>query len=170
MTISLSGFLLPTLTRTLDRLDHLLDKGEAYAAEKSIDAEVLLGLRLYPDMLPLSSQFIIASDVAQRGSARLAGLEPEACPSPTDRNFAVLRAYVANAKSLVEGRDAAAIDASAATELTVPVGRDRTATLTGEAFARMFMLPNVYFHAATAYALLRQAGVSLGKMDFLGDV
>ncbi|MEL6363549.1 MAG: DUF1993 domain-containing protein [Pseudomonadota bacterium] len=170
MTQTLSAFLLPTLDRALAQLVHILDRGEAHAAERSFDSATVLALRLFPDMLPLSFQFVIASDVAQRGTARLAGLEPEPAPAPTEATFAAYRAYVENARNLVGGRDAAAIDASAEKTTSFPIGRDRTAEMTGADFARRFILPNVFFHATTAYALFRQAGAPLGKADFLGDV
>ncbi len=37
-----------------------------------------------------------------------------------------------------------------------------------EEFVLSFSLPNVHFHATTAYDILRAKGVPLGKRDYLG--
>ena len=72
MTISMYQASVPTIIRALNNLAAVLDKGQQHAEAKKIDPAVLIGSRLYPDMLPLSKQVQIASDISKGGTARLA--------------------------------------------------------------------------------------------------
>ncbi len=76
MTISMYQALIPVSIRTLNNLTNILEKGAAYAETKKIDPSVLINSRLSPDMFPLSKQVQIASDIVNRGAARLALIEP----------------------------------------------------------------------------------------------
>ena len=166
MTISMYQVAIPSLVRSLNNLVAILEKGAAHAEAKKIDPSVLIASRLYPDMLPLIRQVHIASDIARRGVARLAGVEAPAVED-NETNFAELcdrlRAAVAYIKSFTPEQ----IDGSEEKEITLTIGKE-TMTFAGQAYLLFFILPNVYFHVTTAYDILRHCGVELGKRDFLG--
>ncbi len=165
MSISMHSASVPVFVRNLNNLLVWLDKAEAHAAEKKFDPTVYLGLRLAPDMLPWVKQIQIASDTAKGCVARLAGQEIPKWDD-TEASFDELRARIRKTIDYVQSVPAAAIDAGATREvvLTLRSGEER---FEGQRFLEHWALPNFYFHITTAYALLRQAGVGLGKGDYL---
>jgi hypothetical protein len=156
------------LTRPLANLAAVLAKGQADAEARGIDPAVLLQSRLYPDMFPLVRQVQIASDIARRGIARLAGSEAPAV-ADTETSFPELIARLEQAIAYIRSVPAEQLIGTEEREVTVPIGRDQTITMRGWPFLSTFVLPNVYFHVTTAYNILRHNGVVLGKRDFLGD-
>jgi hypothetical protein len=168
MSVSMSALSVPAFVQGLEALAITLEKAEAYAAAKTIDEAALLQSRLFPDMFPMVRQVQIATDTAKGAVARLGG---QAVPSfPDDEtSFAALRARVDRTIDFVKSVPAAAIDGSEAKEVSVK-GRSSTMTFKGQDYLLSFALPNFYFHLATAYGLLRQAGLDIGKRDFLGAV
>jgi len=166
MTISMYQATVPPLVRSLHNLAAILDKGAAHAETQKIDPAVLLNSRLYPDMLPLVRQVQIASDVARRGAARLAGLEAPKFED-TETTFAELIDRLQKTTTYLETLTPAQIDGTETKAIAVPMGAD-TMTFEGLPYLLAFIQPNVYFHVTTAYAILRHNGVPLGKLDFLG--
>lgn len=166
MTISMYQASVPSLIRSLNNLAGILEKGAAHAEAKKIDPTVLISNRLYPDMFPLGRQVQIASDVARRGAARLAGLE---APKMEDNEttFPELIARLKKTTSYLESLTPDLIDGSEEKSISLPVGTD-TMTFKGISYLLYFILPNVYFHVTTAYDILRHCGVEVGKGDFLG--
>ncbi|NGM50116.1 DUF1993 family protein [Caulobacter sp. 602-2] len=166
MTITAHRVSVPVFVQGLKGLSGVLAKAAAHVEALKLDPEALLKARLYPDMFPLIRQVQIATDFAKGASARLAGLEVPAWDD-VETSFEDLSARVARAIAYVEGLDPAAFDG--AEDRTVALTRRGETTehnaldyLTGQA------LPNFYFHLSTAYAILRENGVVLGKRDFLG--
>ena len=154
-----------TFTRALTNLIHVLEKAAAHAEAKKIEPSVLIASRLYPDMFPLAKQVQIASDVAKIGTARLAQVEPPKYEDD-ETTFAQLverlRKTIAYLATLEPGQ----FD-DGARMVTFPAQKDsRTWPASRYLFTRV--LPNVFFHCATAYDILRHNGVELGKRDFLG--
>ena len=166
MTISMYQVAVPSLVRSLNNLVAVLEKGAAHAEAKKVDPSVLIASRLYPDMLPLNRQVHIASDIARRGVARLAGVEAPAIED-NETTFAELCDRLHNAIAYVESFTAEQIDGSEEKEISLPIGKE-TMTFAGQAYLLFFILPNVYFHVTTAYDILRHCGVEIGKRDFLG--
>lgn len=166
MTISMYQVAVPSLVRSLNNLVAVLEKGAAHAEAKKVDPSVLIASRLYPDMLPLNRQVHIASDIARRGVARLAGVEAPAMED-NETTFAELCDRLHNAIAYVESFTAEQIDGSEEKEISLPIGKE-TMTFAGQAYLLFFILPNVYFHVTTAYDILRHCGVEIGKRDFLG--
>jgi hypothetical protein len=166
MTISMYQVAVPSLMRSLNNLIAILEKGAAHAEAKKIDPSVLIASRLYPDMLPLSRQVHIASDIARRGVARLAGAEAPALEDK-ETTFAELCDRLRNVLAFIESFTPEQIDGSEEKVISLPIGKE-TMTFAGQAYLLFFILPNVYFHVATAYDILRHCGVELGKRDFLG--
>jgi hypothetical protein len=167
MVHSMSQSLLPSLEIGLNALSAILEKAEAFAAEKKIDQGALLSTRLYPNMLPLSRQVQIASDQAKNGASRLAGIDPPR-HEDTETTLAQLRERVAKSLAHVKSVDAKAIDSAGDRDVTFPLGPVNKGHMKGEDYLNHFVLPNFYFHITTTYAILRQAGLDIGKSDFLG--
>jgi hypothetical protein len=157
----------PAFLQILGSLSGILTKAEAHCKAKNIQPEVLLGARLFPDMLPLSKQIQLASDFAAKGCARLAHSEVPSTPD-TEKTFDELKARLAKTVDYLKTFKPAQFEGADAKDVTFPAGPDRTITLKGQQFLNNFAFPNFYFHAATAHGILRHNGVEIGKRDFLG--
>jgi hypothetical protein len=168
MAISMYDFSIPVLTRGLTNLSAVLDKGAAHAAAKKFDSIVLAQSRLFPDMHPLVRQVQIACDTAKGAAGRLAGIE---VPKHEDNEvtFADLKARIAKTMDFLKTVTAPQLkdSESRAIEIKFPNGSWK---FTGIDYLNGFVLPNFYFHSSIAYALLRKAGVEVGKMDYLGPI
>jgi hypothetical protein len=157
----------PAYLQILGSLTGLLNKAEAHCKAKNVQPEVLLGSRLYPDMLPLSKQIQLATDFATRGCARVTHNEVPAAPD-TEKTFEELRQRIAKTVDYVKSFKPAQFDGADTKDVTFPMGPDKTMTLKGQQFISGFSLPQFYFHAAIAHGILRHNGVEIGKRDFLG--
>jgi uncharacterized protein len=166
MTISMYQASVPPLTRSLQNLIGILEKGEASAIARKIDPAVLIASRLYPDMLPLIKQVQIASDITRRGMARLASIEAPA-EADGETTFPELVARLQRTIGFLETLTPAQIDGTEAKAISLPMGKE-TMEFEGMAYLIGFVMPNVYFHVTTAYNILRHNGVEVGKQDFLG--
>jgi hypothetical protein len=166
MSLSMHAISVPVFVRTFKAMLTWLDKAQAHADARKFDSANYLGLRLAPDMLPLTKQVQIATDMAKGCAARLAGLE---VPKWDDNEASLddLRARLNKAIDFVQSVPVASIDGTEEREIVLPM-RQGEVRFAGQAYVLGYVLPNVYFHATTAYALLRHAGVELGKRDFLG--
>lgn len=165
MAITMHSASVPTFVRMLKNLSRWLDKAQAHAEAKKFDPNVLLGMRLAPDMLPFTRQVQIACDAAKFGVARTAGVE---APRHEDNETSLdqLRERIAKTIAFVESVAPEQFEGSETREVMVPQ-RSGSFTMTGEDYLRFFALPNFMFHVTTAYGLLRNNGVELGKSDFL---
>lgn len=157
----------PAYLQMLNSLTGLLAKAEAHCAAKKIDPSVMLGSRLFPDMLPLSKQIQLASDFAAKGCARLTHSEVPSMPD-TEKTFEELKQRLAKTIDHVKSYKPEQFEGADTKDVTFPVGPDRTMTLKGQQFFSAVSLPNFYFHAATAHGIMRHNGVEIGKRDFLG--
>ncbi|MGA0603865.1 DUF1993 domain-containing protein [Caulobacter sp. KR2-114] len=167
MTFSLHAATIPPYLQILGSVARLVDKAEAWCAETGTPAEEVITARLIADMLPFTYQ--VKSTAEHSIGAILAVREGFATPSLAmpPGTFTELRDKVAAAQ-----RDLAALDP---TEVDGFVGKpvrfefkEMRRDFTAESFLTGYALPNFYFHAVTAYDLLRARGVHLGKRDFLG--
>lgn len=165
MSFSLYDISVPAFIRGLDTLSHQLDKGAAYADEQGIDHAQLIGSRLAPDMYSLVGQVQSASDAAKFGAARLAGIAP---PSFADDETTLdeLRARIAKTQDFLGTVGPESMQDQEEREIVIRPG-GRELKFVARDYIRVFVLPNFYFHLTTAYGILRQQGVPLGKMDFL---
>lgn len=165
MTISIYSSTVPVLTRKLTALLAILNKAEAYAAERKFDADVFVGERLAPDMHPLKFQISSVTDHAKFIAARLSGKTPPVWPDD-EKSFADLKARVQKAIDYLATFTPEDLEGAATCPITTRIqGQDKT--ITGEEYFLTRALPNFYFHLTTAYALLRKGGVPVGKGDFL---
>jgi uncharacterized protein len=157
----------PAYLQMLGSLTGILGKAEAHCNAKNIQPEVLLGSRLFPDMLPLSKQIQLASDFAAKGCARLTHSEVPSTPD-TEKTFEELKQRLGKTADYVKAFKPTQFDGADTNDVTFPTGPDKTMTVKGQQFISHFSLPNFYFHAATAHDILRHNGVEIGKRDFLG--
>jgi uncharacterized protein len=160
---------IPVFETVLNALSAILDKAEAHAGAKKFEPAVLLSMRLAPDMFALTRQVQAATDQAKNGTARLAGVEPPKFED-TESTIAQLKERIAKTVAFLKTLDTKAIDASADREITFPLGPTNKGQMQGADYLNHFVLPNFYFHATSAYAILRHAGAEIGKRDFLGNI
>ena len=152
---------------TLESLDAILGKAVAHAEAKKFDVNNFCTARVAPDMLPFTVQIRIATDMAKAAAANLSGKE---APKFEDNETTIeeLRARVRRCITFLgtfTEKDFEKVTAKTPIKLAYPPGK---AMLANEyLFGRQ--IPNFFFHVATAYNLLRQGGVEIGKMDFLGN-
>ena len=167
MSLSMHSASVPAFVSLLNNMLVWLDKAQAHAEARKFDTVNYLGLRLAPDMLPLTRQVQICTDGVKGCVARLAGLEP---PKWEDNEATLdeVRARVRKTIDYALSIPAEQIDGSEAREILLPTRSGEPRRFTGQAYLLTFVLPNFYFHATATYALLRHAGVDVGKKDFLG--
>jgi hypothetical protein len=166
MSLTMYTAAVPTCIRALNSLASILEKAAADAEARKIDPAVLLNTRLFPDMLPLAMQIHIANDAARGGAARLAGAEVpafEAKERTLGEWIAASRATVAYLESL----QPAQFEGSENRTVTWQT-RTSTKNMQGTPYLFHHVLPNVFFHVTTAYDILRQSGLQIGKLDYLG--
>ena len=164
MATELYDLTVPVFTRALTALSALLDKAVEHAGEAGADA--LLASRLAPDMHPLSKQVQIACDSAKLCIARLSGLEAPV-HEDTETTIPELKARIAATLDYIGSAPRAAIDGQEDREVVLKFPGGEW-PFKGQGYVIGFALPNFFFHVSTAYGLLRQAGVPIGKRDFLG--
>ena len=165
MSLSMYQASVPAFQKHLHALDGILDKAAAYCAAKKIDAAVLLATRLYPDMFDLTRQVQAVTDFAKAASARLANVAVPSMPD-TEKTIPELKERIAKTLAFLETIKPDQMDGSEMKELTLKVGPNDM-TFTGLDYLLHFALPNFYFHAATAYGILRNNGLEIGKRDFM---
>jgi uncharacterized protein len=167
MTVSMYQASAPRFANTLKNLSAMLDKAQAHCEAKKIDPLVLTGARLYPDMFAFARQVQVACDTAKGAMARLAAVEiPK--HEDTEKTFEELKARIAKTVSFIEAFKPAQVDGTEDKELVIKLG-PREVQWKGMQYLLGFALPNFYFHAATAYDILRHNGVELVKRDFIGN-
>lgn len=167
MPISLYDAVVASNIQILGAVDALLDKAEAFCAEQGIAPAELIDARLAPDMLPFGYQVksCAAHSVGGIEGVRAGSFSPDMTPWPVD--FAGLHAALRSAIAELEAIDRGEFDALADADTEFRFG-ETALPFTGANFLLSFSQPNFYFHATTAYAILRMKGVKIGKRDFMG--
>ncbi len=155
-----------TFAPMLRTLSTLLDKGAEHAREKRLDATELPESKLAPDMFPLTKQVQIACDFAKNAAARLSGREPPRFED-NEKTLDELKARIARTLSYLEGTEAGSFAGAETREIVVQIPGDLVLEMTGAQYLRDWALPHFYFHVVTAYDILRNKGVSIGKLDYL---
>ena len=166
MSITMFQASVPVFTRMLGNLRAILEKGAAHAEAKKFDSLVLVNSRLIADMFPLSRQIQIATDTSKGCVARLAGIEP---PKYEDNEATVaeLLARLDKTIAFIKTIKPEQIDGSEGKDITLQM-RTGPRQFKGMPYLLHFAMPNFYFHVTTAYNILRDNGVEIGKPDFLG--
>ncbi|RPE79700.1 DUF1993 domain-containing protein [Vulcaniibacterium tengchongense] len=167
MPLTLHDATVPVFARALRNLGEVLRKGEAHARQNGRAAEELLQARLIDDMLPLLRQVQIATDNAKNGCARLAAVEPPRM-ADDETTFAELYARLERTIGYIEDLTPQRFEGAEAREIVMPTRSWGELRWSGRDYLAQQLLPNFFFHVATAYAILRANGVPLGKGDYLG--
>jgi uncharacterized protein len=159
----------PTLIRALNNLAGVLDKARTHAENDKIEPAALLTMRLYPDMFPLTRQVQIASDTAKGGVARLVQQE---APKYEDNesSFPELRARLEKTVGYLKSIEPRAFEGAGERPVVLKFPQRSLNFSSGWDYLLGFVLPNVFFHSATTYDILRHGGVKIGKSDFLGPI
>ena len=165
MKVSMHAMSVDVFTHTLGNLSSILEKAAVSAAQRKFDSAVLLSARLAPDMLPLTRQVQIASDIAKNSVARLVAQDPPRFED-TETTIEQLRTRLARAIDYLKSVPANALEGSETRDIKLTAG-ERTLEFNGLEFLQRWAIPNVFFHVTTAYDILRHNGVGLGKTDFL---
>lgn len=168
MALSMYEISVPVLLRGLGQLEHVLAKGIAHAKENGTSPDKYVDCRLAPDMLTLAGQVQRASDTAKATIARITGVQ---APSFADDESTMeqLIARSGKTRAFVDGVDRALFDTAAGREVEIKLGGNPV-KFTGQSYLLQFGLPNFFFHLTTAYDVLRNQGVPIGKRDYLGKL
>jgi hypothetical protein len=168
MALTMHAMTIAVIQKMLINLVRMLEKGEAYAATKDFDPTILLNMRLAPDMYSLTEQVQTATHFAKTLPSRLTGREPPPWEDG-EKTFAELKERIRRAQEFVDQFKPKDIDGSETRAITANIG-DHKMDFTGQSYALNFAMPNFYFHVTASYTILRHAGVSLGKADFIGEL
>jgi hypothetical protein len=167
MTVSLYSATIPSYQQTLGAVAKLLDTAEKFCTEKQLAPAEIIEARLAEDMLPFAYQ-VKSTAVHSLGAiegVRRGVFSPDMTPPP--QTFAALKARIVETLAALAAIEPAEIDGFVGRDMRFEV-RERRLDFTAENFLLSFSLPNFYFHAATAYDILRWKGAPLGKRDFMG--
>ncbi|HEX8534333.1 MAG TPA: DUF1993 domain-containing protein [Allosphingosinicella sp.] len=176
-SMQLTGLLVSSLSNQLRAVSGWLDKAEAFSGERGEEPDGLLALRLAPDMFPLTTQLRFLAFQAQEPVYRLRGEPvPEAVLEVRQEGrdggerpgtWADARGRVADASAFLESIGPGELDFAAEQAIAHDLPNGMIFDMTGEQYVRDWALPQVSFHQMIAYAILRQAGVPLGKVDYV---
>ncbi len=167
MPLSMYQVSAPVFVRALGNLSVILGKAAAHAEARKIDPTVFVNARLAPDMFPLSRQVQAASDTSKGRVARLAGIEVPRFED-TETSLSELQARIAKTVSFLGSVKAAQFEGAEDRTITLKL-RGREVSFSATDYLLTFALPNFFFHATTAYAILRHNGLEIGKTDYLGS-
>jgi hypothetical protein len=168
MSFSMYSASVPVFQQILNSLLEILDKADRHVEATRIDPNALLQYRLFPDMLPFTRQIQIAADFAKGAGARLAGQDVPGYED-TEKTFAELKLRIKKTLTFLDSLPRHEIEHSAERAITTGSG-DKTRHFTGQNYLLHYALPHFYFHATTAYDILRHNGVEIGKKDFIGVI
>lgn len=167
MSFSLYDAVVPSNLQIVTALKDVLKKAEAFCEERGTPEAEMIDARLAPDMLPLGYQIksCAVHSIGGIEGARAGSFSPDMSAWPTD--FAGLQGVLQRATAELSALDRDTVDALAEKDTHFVFGEAKL-PFTGANFLLSFSQPNFYFHATTAYAILRAQGVMLGKRDFIG--
>lgn len=166
MTLSVHTLLIPAATSMLQQLIHCLEKAESYAHEKHFNPDQLSRARLIVDMHPLTKQIQIASDVVKGGAARLAGIESPRFED-NEQTLSDLKTRLQKTIDFLNTLSPEQFEQALSRDIQLSFPNGMSMAFNGQDYLLRWVLPNLYFHATTAYNILRSNGVPLGKKDFL---
>jgi uncharacterized protein len=167
MSFSLYAATIPSYRQILGSVAELLVKAETFCAEKGVPPREIIEARLAEDMLPFSYQ-VKSTAVHSLGAiegVRRGVFSPDSSTPPD--SFSALKTRIAQTVTALEALDPAEVDSFVGRDMCFAFG-ERRVDFTAENFLLSFSQPNFYFHAATAYDILRWKGVAIGKRDFMG--
>jgi uncharacterized protein len=167
MAVSMYTVSIPVFIQHLNGLNAVLDKAAAWAAARKVNETDLLNMRLSPDMFNLARQVRAATDHAANAAGRLAGKELLKFAND-ETTIAQLKDRIAKTIDYLKNIKQSEIDGTDSKEISITFPSGQTRQFTGQSLLLGQSLPNFYFHATTAYDIIRQCGVEIGKRDFMG--
>ena len=170
MKITMHSIATETFVPMLKSLSHVLDKGAEHARASKSDPAALVNARLAPDMYTLVQQVQLACDQANDATARLSGQDTPQFET-NEKTLDELKARIAKTIQYVQSVRATAFEGAEDREIMIPIPEDNMEfEMNGLQFLRDWALPHFYFHVVTAYDILRQNGVDIGKRDYMTQV
>ena len=167
MTFSLYAATIPSNLQVLGAVAGLITKAEAWCTERGLPPDDIIQARLAPDMFPFAYQ-VKSTAVHSLGAiegVRKGVFSPDMTPPPSD--FAGLKAKIAQTIAALKAIDPAEVNGFLGRDAAFVFG-ERRMEFVAENFLLSFSQPNFYFHATTAYDILRWKGLPLGKKDYMG--
>jgi len=155
------------MSKMLRNLEGWLGKAEEYAKERGFEVDVLVGARLAPDQFALARQIQASCDTVKFAAARLSGGEAPSHPDE-ETTVAELRTRIQATLAYLETVTHESLEGAGDRTIQLPFAKGKGCK--GSDYLVEFVVPNFYFHATTAYAILRHSGVPVGKLDFIGGV
>ncbi len=172
METNLYTVTIPPMMKMLQNLSGILDKLDAHAKSKQLEwhpagmqEDALLQSRLISDQFPFIRQVQVTCDNAKGGAARLAGVEPPKFED-NEKTVAELKTRIDKTIAFMKTVKPEQIVGQEGRQVSLPYWENKHMNAFG--YVTEYLMPNFYFHATTAYAILRKNGVDLGKMDYLG--
>jgi len=167
MPVSMYTVSIPVFIQHLNGLSTVLEKAGAWAAARKVNETDLLNMRLSPDMFNLARQVRAATDHAVNAAGRLAGKDILKFAND-ETTIAQLKDRIAKTIDYLKSIKQDEVDGTETKEISVTFPSGQTRQFTGQSLLLGNSLPNFYFHATTAYDIIRQCGVEIGKRDFMG--
>jgi uncharacterized protein len=167
MPVSMYTVSIPVFIQHLNGLSSILDKAAAWAAARKVNEADLLNMRLSPDMFNLARQVRAASDHAANAAGRLAGRELLKFAND-EATIAQLKDRIAKTIDYLRSVKQSEIDGTENKEISITFPSGQARQFTGQSLLIGNSLPNFWFHTTTAYDIVRQCGVEIGKRDFMG--
>lgn len=167
MALSLYDISVAPFTQTLGAVAGFLKKGAEHCQANGISLDDVVATRLYPDMSPFRFQ---VGSVAHHTMGALRGVQAGEFAPPSggvELDYAGLQALIEEAKSYVASLSRESVNAMLGKDVTFRLGAN-SMPFVAEGFLMSFSLPNMHFHATTAYDILRMKGVPIGKRDYMG--
>jgi uncharacterized protein len=167
MPVSMYSVSIPVFMQHLNGLSGVLDKAAAWAAARKVNEADLLNMRLSPDMFNLARQIRAVTDHAINCAGMLSGKEAPKLGSE-ETSLAQFKERIAKAIAFLKSVSQSDVDGTDGKEIKFTAPNGNVTNFTGQSLLLGRSLPNFYFHATTAYAIIRQCGVEVGKRDFMG--
>jgi hypothetical protein len=167
MPVSMYTISIPVFIQHLNGLDTVLGKAAAWAAARKVNEADLLNMRLSPDMYNLARQVRAATDHAANAAGRLAGKEPLKFAND-ETTIAQLKDRIGRTVEYLKSVKQSEIDGTEGKDISITFPSGQTRQFTGQSLLLGNSLPNFWFHTTTAYDIVRQCGVEVGKRDFMG--
>ena len=166
--ISLYDAVIPTFAQILHSTHGLVERAGAFARDRGMTETDILAARLTDDMRPLAFQFqaVIAHSSGAINNARSGQAGPDRSDFPT--SLAGVAEKLSGAIAAIDGVSRAEVDALQGRPVAYMLS-ERTLNFVAEDYLLSFAQPNFFFHATTAYAILRHLGAPIGKRDYLGQ-
>ena len=166
-TISMYNASVPIFSQLLSALNAILDKAQAHMEAHKISADSLLHASLYPDMYNFIRQVQIATDFAKGVTARLAGVDVPAY-ADTETSFPELKSRIEKTLLFIASIKPEQINGSEENEIVTRPGTPKEKKFNGQSYLLHYGLPQFFFHVSTAYGILRNQGIAIGKRDYMG--